>query len=155
MAAMAIKDQMQRSTEVDRKKLIAILETNREKHVRDYEEAKAGYKAVLLEKVDEAFRDAAVTMQKRHEQAKRRIAELTENEISKQRDYQVLVDEISVEMKVPRSFAKEYDAAIDIAKWDVRDTLTLTYAEFACFVRDEWDWKSGFDAVSSLYKALK
>lgn len=43
-------------------------------------------------------------------------------------------------------------AAIDMAKWDIRETLVLTHAEFTCFVRDQWDWKSGFEAVSMLYK---
>ena len=58
-------------------------------------------------------------------------------------------------MRVPRCFKDEYDDAIDMAKWDVRETLVLTYAEFTCFVRDEWDWKSGFEAVSMIYKAMK
>ena len=64
----------------------------------------------------------------------------------------IQIDGISVEMKVPRSYAKEYDAAIDMAKWDVRETLELSHAEFTCFVRDQWDWKAGFEAVSMLYK---
>ena len=46
------------------------------------------------------------------------------------------------------------DAAIDMAKWDVRETLELTHAEFTCFVRDQWDWKSGFEAISQIYRAV-
>lgn len=155
MAAMAQRDQENRTIEVNRMKLIETLTANREKHVRDYEEAKAGYKAVLLEKVDEAFEEAKLVLSKRHETTKGRVSELTEADIEKQRDSFTLIDAVHIEMKVPRCFKAEYDAAIDMAKWDVRDTLVLTYAEFTCFVRDEWDWKSGFEAVSMIYKAMK
>ena len=61
------------------------------------------------------------------------------------------MDSISVEMRVPRCYDKEYDAAIDMAKWDVRETLELTHAEFTCFVRDQWDWTSEFTAISAMY----
>ena len=53
---------------------------------------------------------------------------------------------------MPRSYEEEYDAAIDMAKWDVRTTLELTYAEFNCFVRDQWDWQSDFQVTNALYK---
>jgi hypothetical protein len=153
MANMARQDIEKRTVEVNRERLICTLKTNRKKHVQDYEEAKAGYKAVLLTKMDEAFEDAKRSIQREYERTKARVAELTDAEIDKQRDYFSLVEAINVEMKVPRSYAKEYDAAIDIAEWDVRETLELTSAEFTCFVRDQWDWKSEFDRVSTMYKS--
>lgn len=152
---MAQRDQEKREIEVNRLKLIETLRTNREKHVKDYEEAKAGYKAILLKKVDEEFDNAKRTLAKSHEKTRDKVANLKEEDIEKQRDSFTLVDAIYIEMKVPRCFKKEYDAAIDMATWDVRETLTLTYAEFTCFVRDEWDWKSGFDAISQIYKSSK
>jgi hypothetical protein len=153
MAAIARMDQEKRTVEVNRLKLIETLEANRTKHVQDYEEAMAGYKAVLLSKIDEAFDDAKKQLETKYEKTKSRVAAFTDADIAKQRDSFTLIDDITVEMKVPRSYAKEYDAAIDMAKWDVRETLELTHAEFTCFVRDQWDWKSGFEAVSMLYKA--
>lgn len=153
MAAIARMDQEKRTVEVNRLKLIETLEANRTKHVQDYEEAMAGYKAVLLSKIDEAFDDAKKQLETKYEKTKARVAAFTDADIAKQRDSFTLIDDITVEMKVPRSYAKEYDAAIDMAKWDVRETLELTHAEFTCFVRDQWDWKSGFEAVSMLYKA--
>ena len=94
-------------------------------------------------------------LEKQYEEAKRHVACLTDAEIENQRDVITLLDAFHVEMKVPRCFKKEYDAAIDMARWDVRETLVLTYAEFTCFVRDEWDWKRGFDAITAVYKAAK
>lgn len=154
MTAIAQRYQEKRTVEVNRQRLIETLESNREKHVQDYEEAMAGYKAVLLTKIDEAFGDAQKQLHVKYEKTKAKVAAFTDADIAKQRDHFTLIEDITVEMKVPRSYAKEYDAAIDMAKWDVRETLELTHAEFTCFVRDQWDWKSGFEAVSMLYKAL-
>lgn len=153
MAALARVDQEKRTVEVNRVKLIETLEANRTKHVQDYEEAMAGYKAVLLSKIDEAFSEAKAALAAKYAKTKEKVKAFRDADIAKQRDSFTLIDAITVEMRVPRSYAKEYDAAIDMAKWDVRETLELTHAEFTCFVRDQWDWKSGFEAVSMLYKA--
>jgi hypothetical protein len=153
MAAAARIDQEKRTIEVDRKKLVETLEENRIKHIKDYEEAMSGYKDVLLLKIDEAFDEAKKQLTSKYEKTKEKVAAFTDADISKQRDVFTLVDGVTVEMKVPRSYAAEYDAAIDMAKWDVRETLELTHSEFTCFVRDQWDWKSGFEAISMLYKS--
>lgn len=155
MAGIARMDQEKRTVEVNRVKLIETLESNRVKHVADYEEAMAGYKSVLLSKIESAFEDTKKQMQESYDEMKSRIAAFTDADIAKQQDHFCLVESVYCELKVPRSYAKEYDAAIDMAKWDVRETLELTHAEFTCFVRDQWDWKSGFEAVSMMYKAMK
>lgn len=149
---MALRDQEKRTVEVNRFRLLTTLSTNKEKHVAEYEEAMAGYKAVLLEKLEESFADAKNKLEEKHAKIKAKIEKFTDSDISKQHDTFLLVEQVTVEMKVPRSFEKDYDAAIDMAHWDVRDTLELTHAEFNCFVRDQWDWKSGFEAVSTMYK---
>lgn len=155
MAMLAKRDQENRTVEVNRQQLIATLIENKEKHVAEYNEAMAGYKSVLLTKIDQAFAKARADMDTKYTKIKSKVEQLNDSDIANQRDSFTLVDEIRVEMKVPRSYAEEYDAAIDMAKWDVRETLELTHAEFTCFVRDKWEWKSGFEAVSMLYKAAK
>ena len=155
MAIQAQRDQEQRTVTVDRLRLVSTLHQNRAKHIQEYEEAMAGYKAVLLTKIEEAFTAARQQLEVKFENMKAKVAAFTDADITKQRDSFVLIDGISVEMRVPRSYVKGYDAAIDMAAWDVRDTLELTHAEFTCFVRDEWDWKSGFEAVSMMYKAAR
>ena len=154
MAAIARMDQEKRTVEVNRLKLIQTLGENRSRHIQDYQEAMSGYKSVLLSKIDEAFDDAKKQLEAKYEKTKARVAAFTDADIASQRDSLTLIDDITVEMKVPRSYAKEYDAAIDMAKWDVRETLELTHAEFTCFVRDSWDWKSGFESVTKLYKSM-
>jgi len=112
----------------------------------------AGYKAVLLQKIDGSFAQAREDIEAQYAKLKKKVENFTDEQIAQQRDYFPLLDSISIEMKVPRSYEKEYLAAIDMAEWDVRETLELTHAEFTCFVRDQWDWKLGFDAISSMYK---
>ena len=153
MAAAARIDQAKRTVEVNRVALIEALKENREKHIKEYEEAMAGYKSRLLESIDSAFEEAKCSLEKQYEKTVEKVRNLTDDDIAKQSDFMTLVDSVTVEMKVPRSYASEYDAAIDVAMWDVRETLELSHAEFTCFVRDSWEWKSRFEAVSAMYKA--
>ena len=96
--------------------------------------------------------DARKSIEKQYEKRKVEIGAINDEDIEKQEDYVQLLAAVTIHMKVPRSFAKEYDAAIDIANWDVRETLELSHAEFTCFVRDEWDWKVEFTATSKMYQ---
>jgi len=145
MARMAQRDQENRITEVNREKLVAILKRNRDDHLCEYREAMEGYKSVLSAKIDDAFENAKKTLEVRYSKTKARVEKFTDADIANQQDYFTLIDSITVEMKVPRSYHKQYDAAIAMAEWDVRETLELSHAEFTCFVQNEWDWSSGFD----------
>jgi len=151
MAAQAKRDLGQRIVHVDRLELVAVLEGNLKKHIAEYNEAKAGYKTVLSTKIEEEFNRAKKQLAKDRKRALQKVAELTDEQIDKQPEYITVVPGNTVEMAVPRSYAKEYEAALDMARADKRDTLELTMPEFNCFWRDEWDWKSEFDTVSKLY----
>lgn len=152
MAAAARADQETRKVQVDRKQLIVTLESNLKKHVQNYSEAMAGYRSQLLAKINQAFDTAEQQLKAQRQKLTEKVSSFTEEDIKKQKDYMTLVDSITVEMKVPKLYANEYEAAIAMAKWDVRDTLELTHAEFTCFVRDIWDWTSDFEAVTAIYK---
>lgn len=151
MAMMAQHDVEQRIVQVNRNKLLETLKINRAKHVANYDDAMRGYKSELLKRIKEGFDDAEKKLKERRRKMIDVVTELSDDDISKQRDTVTLSEHIVVDMKVPRSHAKEYDAAIDIAKWDAREILDLSYAEFTCYVRDMWDWKSDFDAVAIRY----
>ena len=154
MAALAQHDQQARTVIVDRKGLLDKLQTNLTQHCKDYEDAMAGYKTCLRQKVESAFDSAMSSLQAQKVVSLAVIDKMTDEDIPKQRDNYTIVDSISVTMKVPRSYAEEYKSAIDMFTWDVRETVELTFAEFTCFVRDQWDWKKGFDAISVLYKGI-
>lgn len=155
MAAMAQRDMESRKIEVDRKELHEVLVKNRDQHVKEYNEAVAGYKTTLRDKVNEAFVSAIDKLANQRDKIIGKIEALTEDKIGQQHSRWTAVEAIYVEMPVPRSYEEEYNAAIDMAKHDVRETLELTYAEFNCFFRDKWDWSIETKAINASYSNLR
>lgn len=151
MALLAMDDQKKRVVEVNRQKLIETLKSNREKHAREYIEAVEGYKEMATKKFQEGYEQAKIKIEKNLAKGLASIDEFSVDNPRKSSDYLVLVDSISVELKVPRNFTSEYDAAIDMATWDVRETLELSHPEFQCFVRDVWDWSNDFRSTNMTY----
>lgn len=153
MAATAKQNFQERKVEVNRLELVKTLKENLRIHGNEYQEALAGYKQAFLEKAEEAFKNARIRLDKKFKQVKQESEGWTTEDITKRHASIQIVDPVYLTLPVPRSYEKEYLAAIDMASWDVRDTLELTMAEFNCFVRDEWDWKDEFVTTSSMYKA--
>lgn len=148
---VARNDQRKRVIEVNRLVLLEKLEANLLKHQQDYEEAMAGYKDELRKKIEEGYVNAKEQVERSYHRAVEEADALTPESISKRRDHIRFMEDIWIQMPVPKSFADDYRSAIDMVRWDVRDTLELSYAEFNCFVRDQWDWRDEFDTVTSNY----
>lgn len=151
MAARALHDQEERKVQVNRLSLIETLKANRERHIANHAAALRAYKDVAAKKLSDAHGEAIKSLEKN---LARNLAELEDFDpeaAHKRADYLCLVQQINVELKVPRNYSKEYDAAIAIAEWDVRDVLELSHAEFQCFVRDVWEWSDDFRASTMSY----
>lgn len=146
-----MEDRNKRVIKVNRKQLLETLKNNRERHVLEHAEAIAGYKQDRREKLERAFKDAEKSLAKRKKQLLEATDEIVEEDIINQRDYVQIIQSINLDLSVPKSYEKDYDAAIDMAAWDTRDELELTYAEFTCFVRDCWDWSEEFNYRNSVY----
>jgi hypothetical protein len=155
MAISAREDQKKRLIEVNRQKLVNILYENRTKHIKDYQEALDGYKLAAISKLNEGYEKAKSHLEKNIAAARENINAFDPEKLESVSDYIQLVDAINIKLPVPRNCRAEYDAAIAMAEWDVRETLELTHAEFQCFVRDIWDWTDNFTAVSNIYKSLR
>ncbi len=155
MANLAREDQQKRTVEVNRLKLVETLKANREAHNQNYLEAVEGYKALALEKLQDGYEAAKVKLDKNLDRGKLALEQFDPSSPKDSADWLVLVEGINVELRVPRNFSKEYDAAIDMASWDVRETLELTHAEFQCFVRDQWDWTTDFIRTTAIYSTGK
>lgn len=151
MANLAKQAMRERDVEVDRKKLIETLETNKNRHVELYNEAIAGYKEAARSKLKEDGERARQKLEKNLARVGEAIEDFDPDKPHKFTDYFTLVEQVVMTLPVPKSYEAAYDAAIDIAKWDVNETMKLTFAEFNCFVRDEWDWKDNFLEVSNSY----
>lgn len=144
-------DMKNRSVEVDRKQLIDALEKNHEQHLNDYEEALEGYKEELLARVTEAYDKVIAELPNKRAEEVERIMALELDDILEQEHRIPIIEAEWVTMPVPECHSKEYITAIEMAEWDVNPTLTLTYMEFQCFIRDIWDWSEDFLNTTALY----
>jgi hypothetical protein len=140
----------ERTVTVDRARLLETLKFNREKHIKEYNEAVAGYKqqakeqlaslrVKILKSVDENF--GLITN-------KIDAFDPTEESLS---DHITLVGTTSFTLQVPKSYEKSYSVAIQMAEWEVAETIQLKQSQFQCFVLDDWDWKTGFEKLSKSY----
>lgn len=153
MAVRAMQAQLEREVEVEREKLVAVLKANRAQHLKDYQESLNSYKAIALDKLDKAVVSAKEKLLKNAELVRTRINEFNPDD-KEYSDYLSLVDAMNIHLKVPQNYSKQYDAAIQMAEWDVNKTMKLKYSEFVCFVLDEWDWKSDFEVTNTMYKSM-
>ena len=151
MGRMAIKDTLERSVRVNKSELIAVLEQNRARHIKDYNEALAGYKDLLLNKFKESYESAKAKLDKTYLDQVDKFKSMSDSDILNQDNHVVLINTISFDLPVPESFVDQYDSALEIAKWDVREDLELTGAEFSCWIGDKWSWRLSFDNVKAMY----
>lgn len=130
-----------RKIEVDRINLIQTLETNKKKHVEEYNAAVDAYKDAVLIKLNDLYNESKEEIEKRFNDIKSDFS----NPDAKDLPSDLFISTYrAINVPRPQSHEKDYNAAIDMAKFDVRSTLELTFNEFQCFVRDEWDWKKEF-----------
>jgi hypothetical protein len=151
MANLVARNQADRKVEVRVVMLIDQLIKNRDKHILEYNNAKKVYTDTLLQKLHDAVVKAQDKLVKAGHLLRAKIADFTDEDVKSQSDQFLLVDAVYVNMAVPRSFAHMYDAAIDMFRWETREIVELTYAEFQCFVRDVWDWTEEWSNVSKMY----
>lgn len=152
MANQALRNQMTRTVRVSRTKLLETLRANRARHLQDYAEAMAGYKAMALAKVEETFAGIHARIDQQKGKIVAHIETFSHETADKFGDYLTILNGESISLKVPQSYADAYSAAIDMAEFDVREELELSGAEFQCFCRDVWDWSHEFEVTNSTYK---
>lgn len=154
MAIQAKQDQQKRTVVINKERLLIQLLANKEKHVKEYEEALAGYKEMASQKLREAYEDAKVALEKNLTKGLAKLDEFDpdDDEFS---SYLTLVEARHVNLPVPQNYEEEYESAIQMVQWDTRSELELTHAEFNCFVRDKWDWTSDFFSTTAIYNSKK
>lgn len=103
--------------------LLQQLKINRDKHIKEYNEAMIGYREALVEEI-------------------RRKLELAE----KGQD----VDHTLKTVR-PNSFEQYYNEAIGMMEWSIETEVELDRADFKQYVQDEWGWKNQFSLTTSMY----
>ena len=125
-----------RTVKVRRMDLLAALKENREKHVKDYEEACEGYRNMAMTRMENA-----------KEEWNKVVAELKAGHLPNLR--------VSVSVDAPDTYERAYNQIIRMMEMSVEDVVELTSTQFACFVMDDWDWKGQYEATSTAYKAFR
>ncbi len=126
-----------REVKVKRDDLLKVLRENRDKHLKDYKEACEGYRELALQKIDSIFAEL-----------KSKIGALKEGQT-------IAVVGLHFGLDVPVSHEKAYDQIIRMMEMSVDSEIVLTASQFACFVMDDWEWKSEFEQSTAFYAANK
>lgn len=111
-----------------RTELLVLVRANKEKHIKDYEEAVKDYKSLVL-KINTANLKLAKT------------ADLTQ------------FKHIRAQPQAPQSYEDSYKRAIRMLELSVEDIIEVEEDIFNQLVLDEWDWKQNFVTSATSYKA--
>lgn len=108
---------------VDKQKLRNTMIENRKKHIEEHKKShKKWLKAVQKELA-------------------KRLADAQEGKV-----------DLVFQMPEPKSYAAQYDTALEKLDWELMDEVELDEAEFEQYVQDQWRWKAGFVQTASLYQ---
>jgi hypothetical protein len=116
------------SVKINRTDLLAIVRTNKEKHVREFDQAVEDYKNAVIKIAEENFA------------------------LAKTGDLDEIVKIKPVPNK-PNSYETSYTRAIRMLELSVDNEIELETHDFDQLVLDEWQWKASFSIMNSTYKS--
>lgn len=138
-----------RTVTVKREDLLNTLRENLSLHRRKYEEALRGYKEVAMRRLEKLKAD---TYNKIADEFQKIVEQIDKFDPERMDECIVLVHSANFRLAVPQDHSSSYEVAIRMAEWEVEDVITLTQAEFQCFVMDDWDWTREFQTISESYR---
>lgn len=118
-----------RSVKVEKSELMSILQENKKKHIKEYDEAVKDYKK------------AALKVAKEHV------------DLAKSGDLDQIA-KIKAMPQRPFSYEDSYNRAIRMMELSVDNVIELEEQIFNQLVLDEWSWKNAFVATGALYKSI-
>ncbi len=119
----------QRSVNVSRNTLLDKLRENLEAHKTEYAEAVADYQERLLGDL-----------------------KLAAKKVAKIKDVKDLQN-FSFDLPYPQSHEREYTEIIEMLEMSVDENIQLDAQSFRAYIKNEWAWRSHFDATRASYKA--
>lgn len=118
-----------RSVKVNKVELMKILQDNKKKHIKEFDESVKDYKK------------AALKVAKEHV------------DLAKSGDLDKIA-KIRAMPQRPASYEDSYNRAIRMMELSVDDVIELEEQIFNQLVLDEWMWKQAFVASGALYKTI-
>jgi hypothetical protein len=113
------------TVKVKKEELLSKLQANRNSHRALFLKAQEGYRALVVEALDKALKDA--------------------REGREIRTY--------IRMEAPQDHTSEYDNVIEMLRMSVDDTVELEARDFQCYVMDKWQWAAAALIANSTYAA--
>ena len=117
------------AVKINRLKLLKIVRTNMDQHIKDFEEAVKDYKDSVL-KLSKANLELAET-----------------GDLAK-------IAKIAALPPKPNSYEPSYKRAIRMLELSVDNEIEVEEDVFNQLVLDEWQWKHSFSTSNSLYKTI-
>lgn len=114
---------------IDRARLLARVQDNREKHRVEADDARRGYYEQLVEKAARIRREASMHLD----------------------DPGLPLKNFEINLIAPTSHLADYDTVIDMLDMSSEDVIEISQDEFRRYVRDEWPWKSMWSSNSQFY----
>lgn len=111
-------------------KLLKIMKDNREKHVKEYEQAMIDYKDQCVK----ALEDRLEIIKK-------------EGKILKEK-----TDYLRFKFTYPTCYKESYDEVIGMLELSTDDKLSLSDSQYRNWVMDKWSWKRDFNESISMYR---
>ena len=140
----------ERTVTVERQKLICTLKENRSTHSEDYQQAVRDYKDLARDRLAASKRKAEQRLEDRFARISQAIDRFDPDD-DELTDRVTVIDAVTFNLRVPQDHTKAYNVAIQMAEWEVGDTVELTQFQFQCFVLDDWDWKPEFARLQQDY----
>lgn len=118
-----------RDVKMDKAELLAIVRENKEKHIREYNEAVEDYKKAAVKLAQENLELANT------------------GDLDK-------ISKIKAMPSKPTSYEDSYTRAIRMLELSVESIIEIEEQIFNQLVLDEWQWKHNFAVASALYKTI-
>lgn len=111
------------SVEVNTRKLLKIVAKNRTEHREVFLQAQTKYKAAVIAALEGLLDDARAGKRVTHR----------------------------IELDAPQDHTRDYDRVIAMLGMSIDKSVTLSGADFECFVMDRWPWAAQFGANTLSY----
>ena len=115
---------------VSKDRILKILKSNKEKHIKEYNEALTAF-----------YTKAAMVFSSMMEKALNSDPSLTINEVC--------------ELIKPISHQEEYELVIRMLQMDLNEVVDLSRQEYTQYIDDNWTWTQQFKSINSSYTIQK